>query len=69
MVFERVVGLKIANLDRGGTYMKLERLMAITILLLNRKRVQAQELAEPLEVSLRTIYRDLDTLSGSGIRR
>jgi predicted DNA-binding transcriptional regulator YafY len=67
MVFEKVVGLKIANLDRGGTYMKLERLMAITILLLNRKRVQAQELAERLEVSLRTIYRDLDTLSGSGI--
>ncbi|UHA71879.1 helix-turn-helix transcriptional regulator [Paenibacillus sp. 481] len=47
--------------------MKLERLMAITILLLNRKRVQAQELAEKLEVSLRTIYRDLDTLSMSGI--
>ena len=32
--------------------MKLERLMAITILLLNRKRVQAQELADRLEVSL-----------------
>lgn len=47
--------------------MKLERLMAITILLLNRKRVQAQELADRLEVSLRTIYRDLETLSMSGI--
>ncbi|MFX3632269.1 MAG: helix-turn-helix transcriptional regulator [Candidatus Pristimantibacillus sp.] len=30
--------------------MKLERLMAITILLLNRKRVQAHELADRLEV-------------------
>ena len=47
--------------------MKLERLMTITILLLNGKRVQAQELAERLEVSLRTIYRDLDTLGQAGI--
>nr|WP_269669526.1 YafY family protein [Paenibacillus sp. GSMTC-2017] len=45
----------------------MERLMTITMLLLNRKRVQAQELADHLEVSLRTIYRDLDTLSQSGI--
>lgn len=47
--------------------MKLERLMAITILLLNRRRVQAHELADRLEVSLRTIYRDLDSLSLAGI--
>ncbi|WP_168120866.1 YafY family protein [Paenibacillus sp. HB172176] len=47
--------------------MKLERLMTITILLLNRKRVQAQELAERLEVSLRTVYRDLETLGQAGI--
>lgn len=47
--------------------MKLERLMAITMLLLNQKRVQARELADRLEVSLRTVYRDLETLSMSGI--
>ena len=47
--------------------MKLERLMTITILLLNRKRIQAQELADKLEVSLRTIYRDLDSLGQAGI--
>ncbi|MBO9609700.1 MAG: YafY family transcriptional regulator [Paenibacillaceae bacterium] len=47
--------------------MKLERLLTITILLLNRKRVQAQELADQLEVSLRTIYRDLDSLGQAGI--
>lgn len=39
--------------------------MAITILLLNRDPVQAQKLADRLEVSLRTIYRDLETLSWS----
>ncbi len=47
--------------------MNLERLMAITILLLNRKRVQAQDLADRLEVSLRTIYRDLERLNMAGI--
>lgn len=41
--------------------------MTITILLLNRKRVQAQELADRLEVSLRTIYRDLESLNLAGI--
>lgn len=47
--------------------MKLERLMTITILLLNRKRIQAQELADRLEVSLRTVYRDLESLGQAGI--
>lgn len=47
--------------------MKLERLMAITIILLNRKRVQAHELADQLQVSLRTVYRDLESLNLSGI--
>jgi predicted DNA-binding transcriptional regulator YafY len=47
--------------------MKLERLMAITMILLNRRRIQAQELAERLEVSLRTIYRDLESLSLAGL--
>ncbi|GAA4866032.1 YafY family protein [Paenibacillus vulneris] len=47
--------------------MKLDRLLAITMLLLNRKRVGAQELAERFEVSLRTIYRDLEALNQAGI--
>jgi len=47
--------------------MRLERLLAITMLLLNRRRISAKELSERFEVSLRTIYRDLDTLNQAGI--
>jgi predicted DNA-binding transcriptional regulator YafY len=47
--------------------MKVERLLAIVLLLINRKRVQAKELAEMFEVSLRTIYRDIDTINQAGI--
>ncbi|MFD0714880.1 helix-turn-helix transcriptional regulator [Paenibacillus sp. GCM10027626] len=47
--------------------MKLDRLLAITMLLLNRRRVGAKELADRFEVSLRTIYRDLETINQAGI--
>lgn len=47
--------------------MKLQRLLGITMLLLSRKRVGAQELAERFEVSLRTIYRDIEAIIAAGI--
>lgn len=47
--------------------MKTERLFQILYLLLEKKKISAPELAEKLEVSPRTIYRDIDTLSASGI--
>lgn len=47
--------------------MKIERLLAIIVLLLNRRRVTARELADRFEVSVRTIYRDVETLNGAGI--
>ncbi|GAB6929133.1 YafY family protein [Paenibacillus sp. JCM 10914] len=47
--------------------MKIDRLLAITVLLLNRGRLSANELAERFEVSSKTIYRDMDTLSQAGI--
>lgn len=47
--------------------MKLKRLLGITMLLLSRKRVGAQELAERFEVSLRTIYRDIEAINAAGI--
>lgn len=47
--------------------MKIDRLLAMTILLLNRERISAKELAERFEVSTKTIYRDMETLNQSGI--
>ncbi|MCM3785370.1 YafY family transcriptional regulator [Neobacillus mesonae] len=47
--------------------MKIDRLLSITILLLNRGRISAKELAERFEVSTKTIYRDIETLNQSGI--
>jgi predicted DNA-binding transcriptional regulator YafY len=46
---------------------KIERLLAIIVLLLNRRKITARELAERFEVSIRTIYRDIATLNGAGI--
>ncbi|BBH23595.1 DeoR family transcriptional regulator [Paenibacillus baekrokdamisoli] len=47
--------------------MKIDRLLAMTVLLLNRKRVSAKELADRFEVSTKTIYRDMETLNQAGI--
>ncbi len=47
--------------------MRIDRLLAITVLMLNRDRVTAAELAEKFEVSLRTIYRDMEAMSLAGI--
>ncbi len=47
--------------------MKIERLYAITIYLLNHGRTPASELAAHFEVSLRTIQRDMESLCLSGI--
>ncbi len=45
----------------------LERLLGIIYVLLNKECVTAGELAERFEVSVRTIYRDVDSLSMAGI--
>ncbi|MVU80409.1 WYL domain-containing protein [Nocardia sp. ET3-3] len=47
--------------------MRASRLMSILLLLQTRDRVTAQELAEQLEVSVRTVYRDMESLSAAGI--
>lgn len=47
--------------------MQESRLFKIVYHLLNKGQATAPELAEKFEVSVRTIYRDIDALSGAGI--
>ncbi|MEU6959322.1 helix-turn-helix transcriptional regulator [Streptomyces chrestomyceticus] len=47
--------------------MKSDRLLSILLLLQTRGRVPAAELATRLEVSVRTIYRDIESLSAAGV--
>lgn len=47
--------------------MKVDRLISIIMILLDKERVGAQELADIFEVSPRTIYRDIDAINMAGI--
>lgn len=47
--------------------MKIDRLYAITVYLLNHGKTSASGLAGKFEVSVRTIQRDIDTLCRAGI--
>lgn len=47
--------------------MKVDRLISIIMVLLEKERIGARELAEMFEVSPRTIYRDIDAINLAGI--
>jgi predicted DNA-binding transcriptional regulator YafY len=47
--------------------MKIDRLVSMILILLEKERIGAQALAEMFEVSPRTIYRDMDTINRTGI--
>jgi predicted DNA-binding transcriptional regulator YafY len=47
--------------------MRASRLLSILLLLQTRGRMTAEELSAELEVSVRTIYRDMDSLGAAGV--
>src|SRR6266536_678140 len=47
--------------------MRASRLLSILLLLQSRGRLTAQQLADTLEVSVRTIYRDMGSLTSAGV--
>lgn len=47
--------------------MQINRLIEIVFILLKKEKISAKVLSERFEVSTRTIYRDIDTLSYAGI--
>ena len=54
-------------MGKEGTTVQESRLFKIVYYLLDRGQATAPELAERFEVSVRTIYRDIDALSAAGI--
>ena len=47
--------------------MKLDRMLSIITYLMNHEKAKARDLAQKFEVSVRTIYRDIDAIAQSGI--
>ena len=62
-----IQGYTIIIINETSENMQISRLFEIIYILLDKKMVTAKELAEHFEVSVRTIYRDIDILSTARI--
>jgi len=47
--------------------MRIDRMLSIVITLLYKEKISARELAEKFEVSVRTVYRDIEAMNRAGI--
>ncbi len=47
--------------------MRIDRMLGIVVLLLNRDRVSAKFIADRFEISVRTVYRDIEAINMAGI--
>ncbi len=54
-------------LEKGGDHLRESRFFKIIYCILENGRITAPELAAKFEVSVRTIYRDIDVISSAGI--
>ncbi|MGD9202432.1 MAG: YafY family protein [Chitinispirillia bacterium] len=47
--------------------MRIDRMLSIIIILLNRRSITARELSDKFEISIRTAYRDIQAINNAGI--
>jgi len=47
--------------------MRVDRMLTIIVMLLNRPRITAKQLANKFEVSVITVYRDIEAINQAGI--
>jgi len=66
-IFIRMLGLSLAGLSQFCAMTRIERAFAILLLLGDGSTLTAGALAERFEVSVRTIYRDVEMLSATGV--